>query len=166
MRRFLIRFVFLLTALFGLSLAPFVYTHVVLPWTEAVAALGTAAAGLLDPDVMAAGKRIISRETGFSVSIEPGCNGLEPMLLLAAAMLAYPAAWRHRLIGFLSGVGFIQAANLARILTLYYLGQWSPLLFEWAHLYVWPALIVLDAVVVFLVWLRLTPPRHGPHAAG
>jgi len=33
--------------------------------------------------------------------------------------------------------------------------------FEWAHLYVWQALIMLDVLVVWLVWVRLLPKPHG-----
>ena len=29
--------------------------------------------------------------------------------------------------------------------------------FEWAHLYVWQALIMLDVLVVWLVWVRMLP---------
>jgi hypothetical protein len=32
--------------------------------------------------------------------------------------------------------------------------------FDWFHLYLWQALIVLDALVVFLLWLRWLP-RDG-----
>jgi hypothetical protein len=33
--------------------------------------------------------------------------------------------------------------------------------FDWFHLYLWQALIVLDALVVFLVWLRYLPPERA-----
>jgi hypothetical protein len=29
--------------------------------------------------------------------------------------------------------------------------------FEWAHLYVWQALIMLDVLVVWLIWVRMLP---------
>jgi hypothetical protein len=29
--------------------------------------------------------------------------------------------------------------------------------FEWFHLYLWQALIILDALVVWLIWLRTLP---------
>jgi exosortase/archaeosortase family protein len=57
------------------------------------------------------------------------------------------------------GVGFaaIQVLNLVRIISLFYLGQWNRVWFDWFHLYLWQALIVLDALVAFLVWLRYLP---------
>jgi exosortase/archaeosortase family protein len=48
-----------------------------------------------------------------------------------------------------------------RIISLFYLGQWNRMWFDWFHLYLWQALIVLDALVVFLLWLRWLP-REEP----
>jgi hypothetical protein len=42
------------------------------------------------------------------------------------------------------------------------LGQWNYQAFEFAHLYLWQALIMLDVLVVWLLWIRAvareTPP--------
>ena len=65
-------------------------------------------------------------------------------------------------------IGFfaIQALNLVRIISLFYMGQWNYTAFEWFHLYLWQALIILDALVVWLIWLRKLPkperPDEGP----
>jgi exosortase/archaeosortase family protein len=49
--------------------------------------------------------------------------------------------------------------------SLFYLGQWNREVFEWAHLYAWQALIMLDALIVFLLWLRTLPrTARGPLA--
>jgi hypothetical protein len=48
--------------------------------------------------------------------------------------------------------------------SLFYIGQWSLKVFEWAHLYLWQALIMLDALIVWLLWLRLLP-RDPPAPA-
>ena len=57
------------------------------------------------------------------------------------------------MIGFFA----IQGLNIVRIVSLFYLGQWNQVAFEWFHLYLWQALIILDALVVWLVWLRTLP---------
>jgi hypothetical protein len=44
-----------------------------------------------------------------------------------------------------------------RVISLFYLGQWDYQIFEWAHLYVWQALIMLDVLVVWLIWVRTLP---------
>jgi len=46
------------------------------------------------------------------------------------------------------------------VISLFYLGQWDKQWFEWAHLYVWQALIMLDVLIVWLIWVR-TLPRSG-----
>ena len=46
-------------------------------------------------------------------------------------------------------------------MSLFYLGQWNQVAFEWFHLYLWQALIILDAMVVWLIWLRKMP-RPAP----
>ncbi len=96
---------------------------------------------------MAQGKIIWDRASGLAVSIEAG-------IILIAAMLAYPAPWSATLVGILAGNLTVQALNLVRIISLFYLGQWSETAFEWAHLYIWQALTMLDVLVVFLIWLR------------
>ena len=51
-----------------------------------------------------------------------------------------------------------------RVISLFYLGQWDFRIFEWAHLYVWQALIMLDVMIVWLLWVR-TLPRAEPALA-
>ena len=57
------------------------------------------------------------------------------------------------------GLGFlaIQIVNVIRIVSLFYLLQWDPVWFEWAHLYLWQALIMLDGLIVYLLWVRMLP---------
>jgi exosortase H (IPTLxxWG-CTERM-specific) len=69
-------------------------------------------------------------------------------------MLAYPAALRWKITGLVIGCLAIQALNLVRIVSLFYLVRWSVPAFEFAHLYLWQALIMLDVLLAWLVWLR------------
>jgi exosortase H (IPTLxxWG-CTERM-specific) len=72
-------------------------------------------------------------------------------------MLAFPAPWKNRLIGLAAGVVAVQALNVVRVISLFYLGQWNLAVFEFAHLYVWQALIMLDVLIVWLIWVRTLP---------
>ena len=105
-----------------------------------------------------------ARTNGFAVSIEAGCNGVEATLVLLAAMLAFPAPWRHKVVGLVIGVVAVQLLNILRVISLFYLGQWNYDVFEWAHLYVWQALIMLDVLVVWLIWVRRVPRIDDPGA--
>ena len=160
MTRFFILFIVLLAVLFGLELTPWGQAYVAVPWTNALAAISTSIVTLFDPNVVASGKVIRSSSNGFAVSIEAGCNGVEATLVLFAAMLAFPAPWRHKLLGLAVGTLAVQLLNIVRVISLFYIGQWNFDVFEWAHLYVWQALIMLDVLVVWLIWVRRVP-RDG-----
>jgi exosortase H (IPTLxxWG-CTERM-specific) len=157
MARFALVFVAALAALFAAELTAPVQHAAVLPWTAALASVSASLVTLVDPQVVASGKVLVSTTTGFGVSIEAGCNGVEAALILIAAMLAYPAPWRHRVLGMIAGLAAVQALNIVRVISLFYLGQWSPRAFEWSHLYLWQALIMLDVLVVWLIWIRTIP---------
>jgi len=158
MIRFVVVFIVVTVALFAAELTPPVQRMVVAPWTSELARLSADLVTLFDPHVVASGKVLRSTRNGFAVSIEAGCNGIEASLILIAAIVAFPAPWLHRIAGIAVGLVAVQVLNIVHVVSLFYLGQWSLAAFEWAHLYVWQALIMLDALIVWLVWLRRLPP--------
>jgi exosortase H (IPTLxxWG-CTERM-specific) len=158
--RFLVLFAVIMVVLFAAELTQPVQNAVVLPWTEALARISAGIATLFDSHVAALGRILRSTSNGFAVSIEAGCNGIEAAIVLIAAIVAFPAPWKHRAIGILAGLAAVQALNVLRVISLFYLGQWSLPVFEWAHLYLWQALIMLDVLVVWLFWIRTIPARR------
>ena len=160
MARFFILFVVILVTLFAAELTPPVQNAVVLPWTEALVRISRGLITLFDSRVIAFGKILQSTTNGFRVSVEAGCNGIEAALILIAAILAFPAPWKHRVVGILAGLAAVQALNVVRVVSLFYLGQWNTAAFEWAHYYLWQALIMLDVLIVWLIWIRTLPPRQ------
>lgn len=148
----------LLITLFALELLSPVQNAVILPFTGLLADISAWTMMLFDSSVEAEGIILRSLTTGAAVAIMPGCNGVEAMIVLIAAMVAFPSPWKHKLIGLLIGFVAIQALNLVRIISLFYLLQWNEVWFQWFHLYLWQALIILDAMIVFIVWLRMLPP--------
>ncbi|MFO1323187.1 MAG: exosortase H [Burkholderiales bacterium] len=162
MARFFVLFVALLAVLFALELTPWGQAYVVEPWTHALAVIATSIVTVFDPDVVAYGKVIRSVGNGFAVSIEAGCNGVEATLVLCAAIIAFPAPWRHKALGIAVGVVAVQLLNIVRVISLFYIGQWNFAVFEWAHQYVWQALIMLDVLIVWLIWVRRIPRDDDP----
>ena len=160
MLKFFVLFIAIQFTLFAAELTPPVQEHFVIPFTEGIAKVSVNLVTLFDDRVVAAGKVIRSLDNGFAVSIEAGCNGVEAMIVLAAAIFAFPAPWKRKLAGFVIGTIAIQALNIVRIISLFYIGQWNMKVFEWAHLYIWQALIMLDVLIVFLLWLRMLPERQ------
>jgi exosortase H (IPTLxxWG-CTERM-specific) len=166
MFRFFILFVVILVGLFALEMLGPVQTHVITPFTAGIAKVSAFLVQSFDSDVLAQGKVLRSMSNGFAVEIQPGCNGVEALIILFAAMFAFPAPIKHKLIGFAIGFVAIQLLNLVRIISLFYLGQWDMTWFEWFHLYLWQALIILDALVVWLIWLRMLPRNDSGYDGG
>jgi exosortase H (IPTLxxWG-CTERM-specific) len=157
MIRFFVVFLVLLAVLFGLELTPPAQEWFVVPWTDALARISAGLVTWFDPSVTAYGKVLRSSASTFAVSIEAGCNGVEATLVLLAAMLAFPAPWSRKALGLAVGIAAVQGLNIVRVISLFYLGQWNREVFEWAHLYVWQALIMLDVLIVWLLWVRTLP---------
>jgi len=147
-------FILILLGLFALEWLPIVRNGLITPFTEHIASISAAIIQLFDTDVVSQGIVIQSLSTGAAVKILAGCNGVEAMICLTAAILAYPASGSQRLWGLLFGYLAIQSLNILRIISLFYLLQWNKQWFEWAHLYIWQGLIFLDVLIVFIVWIR------------
>ncbi|NNJ64914.1 MAG: exosortase H [Xanthomonadales bacterium] len=165
MIRFFILFTVLLIGLFTLEILQPAEKYVILPFTSFIADVSVWIIQAFDDNVMAISNVIRDKTTGFGVRIERGCNGVEALIILFAAIFAFPAPLKNKLIGFVIGFFAIQGLNLVRIVSLFYLGQWNQVAFEWFHLYLWQALIILDAMVVWLIWLRTLPQAKARRAA-
>ena len=165
MIRFFILFTVLLVGLFTLEILQPAEKYVILPFTSFIADVSVWIIQTFDDNVMSISNVIRDKTTGFGVRIERGCNGVEAVIILFAAIFSFPAPIRHKIIGFVIGFFAIQALNLVRIVSLFYLGQWNQVAFEWFHLYLWQALIIMDALVVWLVWLRTLPQAKARRKA-
>ena len=88
----------------------------------------------------------------FAMAIRRGCDAVEPTWLLCAAMISFPAPWIHKLWGILAAIVLLQVLNLARIVTLYWIGIHLPGFFNSAHVEVWPTLFIVVAIVFFIGW--------------
>jgi len=81
-----------------------------------------------------------------------GCDGIGLLLLLTAAVLAFPAPWRLKLAGVVGGWLLMYLLNLARIVGLYfvvaYQGQW----FIPLHTLLIPGALVLLGGLYFHLW--------------
>ena len=139
MVRFFLIFIAVLAVLFRIDMLDDVQRVAIQPWTSLLAHHG---------------RILMSKATGFAVSIEAGCNGVEAAIILIAGMIAFPSQWKHKLVGIGIGIAAVQVVNLLRIISLYYLGKWNMTVFEFAHLYLWQALIMLDVLVVWMLWIR------------
>jgi len=132
--------------------------------TRSTAEFSAAIIRLAGGHVDVSNQTLTAPQNGFSIAVVNGCNGINALLLLWAAQLAWPlAGWLEKLKRMGIGTAAILAANTFRIITLFYVGQWNRDWFEWMHLYVWEILIMLVGLAVFAAGARQTPT---PAAAG
>lgn len=162
MIRFIILFLVILISLFLLEIYEPVRQAVVLPFTSHIASVSSWIVQLFDANVHAYGDIIQDTQSMAAIQIAPGCNGVEAMIILLAAVVAFPSPWLYKLKGLFWGFLAIQSLNIVRIISLFYLLQWDKNWFEWFHLYLWQALIILDALIVWLIWLRYLPQSSKP----
>ncbi len=149
--------------LFVLELMPWGQVYVVQPLTAGLTRICAFVIEIFGRDLNVSGIVLTDIKTGFAVQIAAGCNGIEAMILLTAAMVAFPASWRYTLSGIVFGMAGLQCLNVLRIVSLFFLGLWNSTAFEWAHLYVWQALIMLDSLLIFLIWIRYNAKAKVTH---
>jgi exosortase/archaeosortase family protein len=109
--------------------------------------------------VQADGHRLVSPQGRLSVL--NGCEGLETLFLLVAAILAYPFAWRVRLVGLLLGTLMVYGLNQARLLLLWHAFVHDRALFGLLHGTVLPLVMVAVCLMGFLWFIA----RHDRRPA-
>jgi len=91
---------------------------------------------------------------GFAVRIITECTGLYESLILIAAVLAYRASWRERLLGAVAGTALLYLMNVLRIAFLLVVGRHAPEFFDFAHVYFWQTLLAVFIVLIWLAWIQ------------
>lgn len=112
----------------------------------------------LDPSVHVQGQEIVGR---YALRIVRTCDAMDVKILFVSAVLAWPVAWRRKIIAAALGVIMLFAINVARICALYYIGIYAPDYFRFAHHELLPAIILVVAVGSFILFTarsqRVTP---------
>ncbi len=147
---FLLRFIVLLVVFYLIVASRPVNDAVIVPFTAGIASVSGKLLNAMGENAEVSGTEISS--SSFGVNIENGCNGVETALLFGAAVLAFPASWGRRLLGLLAGFLAIQALNLFRVITLFWIGLHRPALFNSSHTVIWQSVVVLFGVLLFLLW--------------
>ncbi len=150
--RFLFFFAVLLTGFYLVTaFAPFYSRHLVPRHHHLLAEVSGLLLAGLGQKVVTTGASICSAE--FSVSIVSGCDAVEPIALFVCAVLAFPAPVFRKILGMVMGTSLLLVSNLARIVSLFLIGRYSPQVFEVVHVDVWQALFVFFALLLWIVWL-------------
>jgi len=137
-------------ALYAIVALNQVNDRVIVPFTEVITYAAARLLSVFDSGVGAAGT--IMRSSRFALDVRNGCNGVEAVILLAAAIFAFPATLRSRLIGVSVASIAIELLNLVRLSSLFWLGEHDRRLFDFVHVAVWQMLIILAAISIFILW--------------
>ncbi|NNF05570.1 MAG: archaeosortase/exosortase family protein [Candidatus Eisenbacteria bacterium] len=145
-----------------------VYAFLATPWAGSVfnpwqfAWSAQAAGGLLQilgKSVVTNGSNISSPE--YSIAVRNGCDAAEPIGLFLSAVVAFPVAFRKRLMGAVAGIVLLLALNTARIASLYWVGAEIPGSFDFFHGTLWPICILLLAGGAWLFWAQWALKRKA-----
>lgn len=162
---FLTAFVLILGIGFSLISYHVVNDRVIEPFTAGIAKVSGITLNLIGQGITMDGTQL--RNSRFAVNIKNGCNGVEAMIIFLAAVLAFPAPWRARLIGLAIGIVAIQAVNLVRVVALFLTGAYFPTLFDSSHTVIWQTIVILSGVLIWLFWAhKFAAPAEQPASVG
>ena len=88
-----------------------------------------------------------------SLEIVRGCDGAGATFLLMAAILAFKASWKQKMLGMGIGLLLMFVFNQFRIISLYFIVVYQYSWFEIVHTYIAPTLVVVMVCVYFSGWI-------------
>jgi exosortase/archaeosortase family protein len=109
-----------------------------------------------EPNITIRGQDIIGR---YALHVARTCDAMDVNILLVSAIVAWSTPARQRLIAAVASVSVIVILNVTRICSLYYVGVYAPRMFEFVHIDLWPAIILLVAVGMFAIFIANSRPR-------
>jgi exosortase family protein XrtM len=96
----------------------------------------------------------ILKSGSFMIAVARGCDGIDGILLITSALLAFPLAWKKKTLGIVLGILLLYGANLIRIISLYYVTKYRPGAFDFAHIYLWQTITIFIGVIFFAWWTK------------
>lgn len=129
-----------------------VHLNIVIPFTYLVAKSSSLLMNLFGADSLVEGNRLIT--SAFRIDVVDGCNGIYATAILISGVIAFPAGAIEKLWGVILGTMAIFILNLGRVISLFYLGQFQPDIFQEVHVYVWQPIIIIWALFIWDFWSR------------
>jgi len=133
------------------------------PVSDAVARWTALSAGstlkVLGAPVETSGTIVASSDFAYSVVTE--CTIIGPLLLFAAAAVAYPSTLKSKALGIGMAVVSLSLINLVRLVSLYYIGAYYPVYLPVAHYVAWQAAIIVFTLLLWLWWVERFTRRRS-----
>ena len=132
-------------------------------YLHAYARLAGSVISVFDATAKVSGQNVMGR---FSLHVSKDCDAMESNILMMAAVVAFPSTWKRRAVGLLASITVVTVANVVRLCSLYFVGLRWPSAFEFAHLELWPLLLIAISLGVFVAWTGWTKSRPVVADAG
>jgi exosortase/archaeosortase family protein len=92
----------------------------------------------------------------YPLQIVLDCGAVDVLIIYVAAVIAFPASARERLVGVCFGCGVIVTANLLRIAALSWIGIHAPSRFSLWHEEILQLALLFLTLATFAIWRRRT----------
>ena len=120
------------------------------PVQRTIATLSALAARWTGGQAHAEGDDIVINTMTMNVNHE--CTGIFVCVLFVSFVLAYPASWPARGIGFAIGIPLFFSINVLRLATLARIVEVYPGAFFYFHEYVWQGVFMVFVLVASIAW--------------
>jgi exosortase family protein XrtM len=98
------------------------------------------------------------------VRVSAGCDGLDSLLMILAAIAVYPMPLGRKLLGLGLATLLVYSLNVCRIAGLWYCLKYRPVWFDTAHQTVGQTVIIVACVLFFALWTGLFTGARPSHA--
>ncbi|MBI4685332.1 MAG: archaeosortase/exosortase family protein [Nitrospirae bacterium] len=96
--------------------------------------------------------------------INTECTAITIMIVFASFVLIYPASIKTRAVGLLSGIPFIFAANMLRLLFMAFIDKFKPAYSVYFHDYLWQVAFIIMVIFMWLIWIEKVANRESKTA--
>ncbi|RJR22840.1 MAG: exosortase H [Nitrospiraceae bacterium] len=106
----------------------------------------------------------IVAEGALAFRIVPDCTPLFTSGLFLSFVMFYPATYRQKAMGLLTGIPALYLGNLARLTATFMISRYERRLFDIVHVYlgqVFTMLLVLIVCIIWLKWLERKEPEQS-----
>jgi exosortase/archaeosortase family protein len=98
-------------------------------------------------------KQIIAGKS-FNMILSFGCEGSEPLAVFFAGIMAFPSAFKSKIIGLSYGLPALYLLNIIRIILLYIIGNNAPMIFDITHTTIFPVIFIVIALSLWMLWIK------------
>jgi archaeosortase B (VPXXXP-CTERM-specific) len=89
------------------------------------------------------------------------CTAIYILLIFTSFILVYPASRKLKCLALGTGIPFILAANILRLLIMAWVDQVKPQYTDYFHNYVWQIVFIVMVVFMWLLWIEKAVHREA-----